>query len=65
MLRKIHGANFFLIKFLGPTNITCQNRPVLPPTQVFYFKFNSFVTFYDSFCKHDVIFIQLHKDPPI
>jgi hypothetical protein len=32
MLLKIHGTNF-----LGPTNIKCQNEPVLPPAQVFYF----------------------------
>jgi hypothetical protein len=37
MLRKIHGTNFFHIKFLGRTNIKCQNGPVLPPAQVFYF----------------------------
>jgi hypothetical protein len=37
MLRKIHGTNFFHIKFLGRTYIKCQNAPVLPPTQVFYF----------------------------
>jgi hypothetical protein len=36
MLRKIHGTNFFHIKFLGHTNITCQIGPVLPPAQVFY-----------------------------
>jgi hypothetical protein len=32
MLRKIHGINFFHIKFLGPTNIKYQNGP----DQVFY-----------------------------
>jgi hypothetical protein len=37
MLRKIHGTNFFHIKYLGSTNIKCQNKPVLPPAQVFYF----------------------------
>jgi hypothetical protein len=37
MLRKIHGTNFFHIKLLGHTNIKCQNEPVLPPAQVFYF----------------------------
>jgi hypothetical protein len=37
MLRKIHGTNFFHIKFLGHLNIKCQNGPVLPPAQVFYF----------------------------
>jgi hypothetical protein len=37
MLRKIHGTNFFLIKILNRTNIKCQNGPVLPPAQVFYF----------------------------
>jgi hypothetical protein len=31
MLRKIYGTNFF------HTNIKCQNGPVLPPAQVFYF----------------------------
>jgi hypothetical protein len=33
MLRKIHGTNFFLRKFLGRTNIKCQNGPA----QVFCF----------------------------
>jgi hypothetical protein len=37
MLRKIHGTNFFHITFLDRTNIKCQNGPVLPSTQVFYF----------------------------
>jgi hypothetical protein len=37
MLRKNHGTNFFHIKFLVRTNIKCQNGPVLPPAQVFYF----------------------------
>jgi hypothetical protein len=37
MLRKIHGTNFIHIKFLDRPNIKCQNRPVLPPAQVFYF----------------------------
>jgi hypothetical protein len=37
MLRKIHGTNFFHIKFLDRTYIKCQNEPVLPPAQVFYF----------------------------
>jgi hypothetical protein len=38
MLRKIHGTNFFHIKFFGyGPNIKCQNGPVLPPAQVFYF----------------------------
>jgi hypothetical protein len=37
MLRKIHGTNFVHIKFLDRPNIKCQNRPVLPPAQVFYF----------------------------
>jgi hypothetical protein len=37
MLRKIHGTNFFHIKFLGRLNIKCQNGSVLPPAQVFYF----------------------------
>jgi hypothetical protein len=37
MLRKIHGTNFFHIIFLDRTNIKCQNGPVLPPAQVFYF----------------------------
>jgi hypothetical protein len=36
-LRKICGTNFFHIKFLVRTNIKCQNEPVLPPAQVFYF----------------------------
>jgi hypothetical protein len=37
MLRKIHGTNLFHIKFLGCNNIKCQNGPVLPTAQVFYF----------------------------
>jgi hypothetical protein len=37
MLRKIHGTNFLHIKFLDRPNIQCQNGPVLPPAQVFYF----------------------------
>jgi hypothetical protein len=49
MLRKIHGSNVFHIKFLGPTNIKCENGPVLPPAQVFYFNGQSLHTF---FCKY-------------
>jgi hypothetical protein len=37
MLRKFHGTNVFHIKLLDHTNIKCQNGPVLPPSQVFYF----------------------------
>jgi hypothetical protein len=37
MLWKLHGTNFFHIKLLDHTNIICQNGPVLPPAQVFYF----------------------------
>jgi hypothetical protein len=37
MLRNIHGTNFFHRKFLDRLRINCQNRPVLPPAQVFYF----------------------------
>jgi hypothetical protein len=37
MLRKSHGTNFFHVKFLDYPNIKCQNGPVLPPAQVFYF----------------------------
>jgi hypothetical protein len=37
MLRRIHGTNFFHIKFSDRPNIKCQNGPVLPPAQVFYF----------------------------
>jgi hypothetical protein len=29
--------SFHIISFLDRPNIKCQNRPVLPPTQVFYF----------------------------
>jgi hypothetical protein len=36
-LRKIHGTNFFHIKLMDRTTIKCQNEPVLPPAQVFYF----------------------------
>jgi hypothetical protein len=28
---------FFSYKILGRSNIKCQNEPVLPPAQVFYF----------------------------
>jgi hypothetical protein len=37
MLREIHGANFINIKFLDRNNFKCQNGPVLPPPQIFYF----------------------------
>jgi hypothetical protein len=37
MLRKIHGTNFFYIKFLGRINIKCQNGQVLTSAPVFYF----------------------------
>jgi hypothetical protein len=37
MLRKIHGTNFFHIELFDRTDINCQNGPVLPPAQVFYF----------------------------
>jgi hypothetical protein len=37
MLRKINVTNFFHIKFLDRSNVKCQNGPVLPPAQVFYF----------------------------
>jgi hypothetical protein len=37
MLRKIHGTNFIHRKFMGRISIKCQNGPVLPPAQVFYF----------------------------
>jgi hypothetical protein len=37
MLRKINGTNSFHIKFLGRINIKCQNGPMLPSAQVFYF----------------------------
>jgi hypothetical protein len=37
MLRKIHGTNFFHIKFLSRTNITCQNVPVQPFSSVYLF----------------------------
>jgi hypothetical protein len=38
MSRKIHDTNFFHIYFLDTrTNIKCQNGPVLPPAQGFYF----------------------------
>jgi hypothetical protein len=45
MLRKIRGTNFFLRKFLGRTNIKCQNGPLLPPAQVFYFNGQALHTF--------------------
>jgi hypothetical protein len=37
MFLKIHGTNFFHIQLLERTHIKCQNGPVLPPAQVFYF----------------------------
>jgi hypothetical protein len=37
MLRKIHGTNFLHTNLLDRTNIKCQNGPVLPPAQVYYF----------------------------
>jgi hypothetical protein len=37
MLGKIHGTNFFHIKFLGRTNIGRQNGPGLPPAKVLCF----------------------------
>jgi hypothetical protein len=37
MLRKIYGINFFHIKLLDRPNLKCQNGPVVPPAQVFYF----------------------------
>jgi hypothetical protein len=53
MLRKIHGTNFFHIKFMDRPNIKCQIGPVLPPAQLFYFNshaliaINPLVAFYD------------------
>jgi hypothetical protein len=44
MLQKIHGSNFFHIKFLDRPNIKCQNGPVLPPAQVFYFNGQALLT---------------------
>jgi hypothetical protein len=47
MLRNIHGTNFYHIKFLGRTNIKCQNGPVLPPPQAcFYFNCQALLTFF-------------------
>jgi hypothetical protein len=43
MLRKICGANFFHIKFLGRTYIKCQNGSVVPPAQVWYFNGHAYV----------------------
>jgi hypothetical protein len=34
---ELRNTHFFHIKFLDRTNIKCQNGPVLPPAQVFYF----------------------------
>jgi hypothetical protein len=36
MLRKFNGTNFSHIKLFERTYIKCQDRPVLPPAQVFY-----------------------------
>jgi hypothetical protein len=51
MLRKIRGTNFFhiIIKVLDHTNIKCQNEPVLPPAQVFYFNGQALVCIYLAF----------------
>jgi hypothetical protein len=38
MWRKIHGTNLLRLKFLGRTNVKCQNGPVFPPAQVFFLK---------------------------
>jgi hypothetical protein len=37
MLRKSQGTNLYQIKYLARNNIKCQNGPVLPPAQVYYF----------------------------
>jgi hypothetical protein len=57
MLRKIHGTNFFHIKFLGRTNIKCQNGPVLPPAQVFYFNGQALITIHK---KHPDLFMHYY-----
>jgi hypothetical protein len=49
MLRKIHGTNFFHIKFLDRLNIKCQNGPVLPPAQVFNFNGQALKVMYNVF----------------
>jgi hypothetical protein len=46
MLWKILGSNFIHMQFLDRTNIKCQNRPVLPPAQVFYFNCQALHTYY-------------------
>jgi hypothetical protein len=47
-----HGTNFFHIKFLDRTNIKCQNRPVLPPAQVFYFNGQALYNMYNIVEEH-------------
>jgi hypothetical protein len=43
MLQKIRGTFvFFHIKLLDRNTIKCQNGPVLPPAQVFYFDGQAF-----------------------
>jgi hypothetical protein len=56
MLRKIHGTNFFHIKFLGRTNNKCQNGLVLLPAQVFYFNGQALIDFIIRF-----ILLYLHQ----
>jgi hypothetical protein len=46
MLRKIHGTNFIIVKFLDRINIKRQNGPVLPPAQVFYFNGQAITLFF-------------------
>jgi hypothetical protein len=55
MLRKINGYNLFHIKFLDRPNIKCQNGPVLPPAQVFYFNGQALPKLlrYEEYCRHD------------
>jgi hypothetical protein len=48
MLREIHGTNFFHTKFLDRPNIKCQNGPVLPPAQVFYFNCQALYEYIDK-----------------
>jgi hypothetical protein len=53
MLRKIYGTNFFHIKLLDRAIIKCQNGPVLPPAQVFYFNgqtLNILIFMYTNVC---------------
>jgi hypothetical protein len=64
MLRNIHETNFFHIKFLGRNNIKCQNGPVLPPAQVFYFNGQAlclYIKHLSKMCSEYSFLLSRHK----